>query len=155
MLEQKLPAAAASPPRHCARNDTRKASRVARSPFTKGLQMRAPEDFNEATTLCDFIACAVMRNNQAHPLWLHSCGVPAKTLQVTTATSNLYSFLCKSNANVISYQSEPKLKLWIFNRLSALVFVDPLIAVYETSTRRRLSTRQVATICVKLWFLWE
>ncbi|CAF4791796.1 unnamed protein product [Pieris macdunnoughi] len=23
--------------------------------FTKGLQMRAPEDFNEATTLCDFI----------------------------------------------------------------------------------------------------
>lgn len=36
--------------------------------FTKGLQMRAPEDFNEATTLCDFIACALMRNNQAHPL---------------------------------------------------------------------------------------
>lgn len=51
---------------------TRERRREHRVAFTKGLQMRAPEDFNEATTLCDFIACALMKNNQAHPLWLHS-----------------------------------------------------------------------------------
>lgn len=48
---------------------TRERRRERRVPnFTKGLQMRVPEDFNEATTVCDFIACALMRNNQAHPL---------------------------------------------------------------------------------------
>lgn len=67
MSVQKLPVAA-SPP-GIVPEMTRERRRECRAPaFTKGLQIRTPEDFNEATTLCDFIACAVMRNNQAHPL---------------------------------------------------------------------------------------
>lgn len=63
---------------------TRERRRVRRvTAFTKGSQMRVPEDFNEATTLCDFIACSVMRNNQARPLWLHGREQLSEMLQVT------------------------------------------------------------------------
>lgn len=53
MSEQKLPnAASLAAPRRIVPEMTRERRRERRVPtLTKGLQMRAPEDFNEATTV--------------------------------------------------------------------------------------------------------
>lgn len=69
---------------------TRERRQERRAPaFTKGLQMRAPEDFNEATTLCDFIACAVMRITKRILFDCAHTAQPAKMLQVTSVPPNL------------------------------------------------------------------